>query len=72
VPLHCIYPHLQGDTLISTSGYVYTNANEYTGNMVRSGEQLVTMNVKGEVRPSIVVASLSKLANHSIGISILK
>lgn len=39
-----------GDVLISTSGYVYTKENEYQGNMVRSGETLVTMNVKGEVR----------------------
>lgn len=40
-----------GDVLISTSGYVYTKASEYQGNMVRSGETLVTMNVKGEVWP---------------------
>jgi len=45
-----------GDTLISTSGYVYTNSNEYTGNMVRSGEQLVTMNVKGEKFDTVMAA----------------
>ena len=35
--------------MIATSGYVYTTEQEYQGNTVRGGEQLVKMNVKGEV-----------------------
>mmetsp|Transcript_20526 Transcript_20526/g.53694 ORF Transcript_20526/g.53694 Transcript_20526/m.53694 type:complete len:177 (-) Transcript_20526:974-1504(-) len=45
-----------GDVLISTSGYVYTKENEYQGNMVRSGETLVTMNVKGESFDTVMAA----------------
>ena len=40
-----------GDALISTTAIVYTREAEYQGNMVRSGEQTVTMNIQGEVRP---------------------
>ena len=40
----------EGDALISTSAIVFTRESEYQGNMVRSGEQQVTLNVQGEVR----------------------
>lgn len=39
----------QGDSLISTSAYVYTRESEYQGNMVKSGEQFITLNIQGEV-----------------------
>lgn len=39
----------RGDALISTSAVVCTREAEYQGNMVRSGEQTITLNVQGEV-----------------------
>mmetsp|Transcript_28711 Transcript_28711/g.80821 ORF Transcript_28711/g.80821 Transcript_28711/m.80821 type:complete len:192 (+) Transcript_28711:105-680(+) len=46
----------EGDKLIATSGYVYTTENQYTGNTVRGGEQLVKMTVKGEKFDTVMAA----------------
>ena len=42
--------HMQGDMLIATTGYTYTREQAYNDVRVRSGEQLVRLNVRNEVR----------------------
>lgn len=39
----------QGDQLIATSGVVYNGTSEYGGVQVKAGQQVVRLNVLGEV-----------------------
>ena len=41
---------MQGDMLVGTTGYTYTREQAYNDVRVRSGEQLVRLNVRNEVR----------------------
>lgn len=41
---------LQGDQLIATSGYTYERETSYQSVNVRSGEHMVRLNTRGEVR----------------------
>lgn len=41
---------VQGDQLIATSGYVYERETEYQEVRVRSGEKVVRLNARDEVR----------------------
>ena len=47
----------QGDMLVATTGYTYTREQAYNDVRVRSGEQLVRLNVRNEVRGIRVVTS---------------
>lgn len=41
---------LQGDQLIATSGYTYERETQYQSVQVRSGERVVRLTARGEVR----------------------
>lgn len=50
MPLVCCVSRLQGDQLIATSGVIYTKTSDYNGAQVKMGQQVVRMQVMGEVR----------------------
>lgn len=41
---------LQGDQLIATSGITYSKEEDYNGAKVKKGQQVVRLNVIGQVR----------------------
>ncbi|CAG9465076.1 unnamed protein product [Pedinophyceae sp. YPF-701] len=52
-----------GDTLVATSGYVYTRESTYQDTVVKSGQQLVRLAVRGE-RFETVMAAIGSHPGH--------
>ena len=55
-----------GDSLIATSGLTYTRTQEYQGNVVRGGEQMVRVMVRNNSWKTVMAAISSHPAHLKV------